>query len=271
MKNGKRIAAILGIIILLAAAAMPMIFAFDTGEGGAGRFRAAFGAAIMVPILAYVMWAVYRMLGRREPVPESKYKNIVFDVGRVLVDFDWESYLDSFQFPPRERQAMAEHIFQSRTWRERDRGSEPDEYYTEAFLADLPEYREDALRVLKDDYKTIGPRDYAVTWTGYLKKQGYHLYVLSNYCGPILEKTRKHMAFLKYMDGAVFSYQVRQLKPEPEIYRTLLDRYHLKPEETVFLDDTPENCEGARKLGITAIQFKDFKQAAAELEKLGIK
>ena len=73
------------------------------------------------------------------------------------------------------------------------------------------------------------------------------------------------------MDGAVFSYQVRQLKPEPEIYRTLLDRYHLKPEETVFLDDTPENCEGARKLGITAIQFKDFKQAAAELEKLGIK
>ena len=80
MKNGKRIAAILGIIILLAAAAMPMIFAFDTGEGGAGRFRAALGAAIMVPILAYVMWAVYRMLGRREPVPESKYKNIVFDV-----------------------------------------------------------------------------------------------------------------------------------------------------------------------------------------------
>ena len=78
------------------------------------------------------------------------------------------------------------------------------------------------------------------------------------------------MDFLKNMDGAIFSYEVNLLKPEPEIYQTLLDRFHLKPEETVFLDDTAENCEGARKLGITAVQFRDFKQAAADLEKLGI-
>ena len=172
MKNAKRAAAIVGIIVLLAAAALPMIFAFDTGEGAAGRFRAALGAAILVPVLAYVMWAVYRMLKKKDPVPDSKYRNIVFDVGRVLVDFDWETYLDSFDFPPEERQAMVREIFQSNTWRERDRGSESDEFYREAFLSALPAYREDAARVLDDDYKTIGPREYAYTWTAYLKKQG---------------------------------------------------------------------------------------------------
>ena len=73
------------------------------------------------------------------------------------------------------------------------------------------------------------------------------------------------------MDGEVFSCYVKQLKPEPEIYRTILDRYQLKPEESVFIDDRPENCEGARKQGIHTICFESFKQVTAELEKLGVR
>ena len=79
------------------------------------------------------------------------------------------------------------------------------------------------------------------------------------------------MSFLKNMDGIIFSCEVKQIKPEPEIYKTVLGRYNLEPSETVFLDDRAENCEAARKLGIHAIQFKNFKQAAGELEKLGVK
>ena len=70
------------------------------------------------------------------------------------------------------------------------------------------------------------------------------------------------------MDGVVFSCEVKEIKPEPEIYKLLLSRYGLKAEESVFLDDREENCEAARKLGIKAIQFHDLKQAAKELEKL---
>ena len=76
------------------------------------------------------------------------------------------------------------------------------------------------------------------------------------------------MPFLENMDGVVFSCEVKEIKPEPEIYKTLLSRFGLKPEESVFLDDRPENCEAARKLGIHAIEFHDLKQAAKELEKL---
>ena len=113
--------------------------------------------------------------------------------------------------------------------------------------------------------------DYADTWVKYLKEKGYHLYVLSNYGSYMLNKNREQMSFLKYMDGVVFSCEVKQVKPEQEIYKTILKKYNLKPEKTVFIDDRKDNCEGAEKAGIRAIQFKSFKQAAAELEKLGVK
>ena len=57
----------------------------------------------------------------------------------------------------------------------------------------------------------------------------------------------------------------------PEIYQTILDKYQLKPEESVFIDDRPENCQGAQEQGIHTICFKDFKQVTADLEKLGVK
>ena len=105
----------------------------------------------------------------------------------------------------------------------------------------------------------------------YLKDQGYRLYILSNYSDYMLKGTADKLTFLKYMDGIVFSCQVKELKPEPAIYRVLLEKYGLKPEESVFIDDMEENCASAEKQGIHAVCFREFKQAAADLEKLGVK
>ena len=69
----------------------------------------------------------------------------------------------------------------------------------------------------------------------------------------------------------ILSYEVKMIKPMPEIYRLLLERYALKPEECVFLDDSEENIEGARRAGIQTVLFKDRCQAGQELEKLGVK
>ena len=129
-----------------------------------------------------------------------------------------------------------------------------------------PEYAKDIAAVMRDTPKTVRRMPYAETWTKYLKSQGYQLYVLSNYSRYMLDRTKKEMPFLKYMDGTVFSCDVKQLKPEADIYQTLLDKFGLKAEECVFIDDRPVNCEGAQKAGIHTICFKSFKQAAAELE-----
>ena len=267
----KKIGAWVAIIILLLACCMPMFFAFGNGENAQSYFKASLAVAIMVPLLAYAMWMVYKLLNKNKKVADSDMENIIFDVGKVLVKYEWEKYLDGFGFPKEERDKLAKVVFQSKTWDERDRGSEEEEYYIEQMIKEAPEYADDIREVMRRSGETIEMMDYAETWIRYLKDKGYHIYILSNYSTYVLEKTQDKLTFLKYADGAIFSCQVKQIKPEPAIYQTLLNRYHLDPEKSVFLDDRAENCEGARKEGIHAIQFESFKQAAAELEKLGVK
>ncbi len=196
-------------------------------------------------------------------------ENIIFDVGQVLVKYDWETYLDSFGFPRKSVIRLRKVVFQSNTWNERDRSSETEQYYVRSDGKAAPEYEKDIREVMRRSDETIEKTDYAETWVRYLKDKGYHVYILSNYATDTLERTEDELTFLKYVDGAVFSCQVKQIKPEPEIYKTLLGRYHLDPEKSVFLDDRAENCEAASKQGIHAIQFKSFKQAACRTGETG--
>ena len=109
---------------------------------------------------------------------------------------------------------------------------------------------------------------HAVDWILDMKAQGYHVYILSNYGEYNFEKTKEKMKFLPLMDGAVFSYQCKMIKPNEDIYLHILDEYWLEPEETIFIDDRIENVETARKLGIHGVVFENYEQASAELKKI---
>ena len=104
MKNFKRAAAIL-----------PMIFAFGSGDNAQGNFKAAVGTVILVPVLAYVFLMVYKLLKKEEKEVAGEVKNIIFDVGQVLVSYDWESYLKAFHFSAEEEKLIAEKVFKSVT------------------------------------------------------------------------------------------------------------------------------------------------------------
>ena len=273
MKNFKRIAALAGVIILLLIFCLPMVFAWGSSENSQALFRGAFAAAVLVPIVAYVFWMAYRIWGNKKPEenPNRMIENIIFDVGNVLVDYGWENYLRGYGFPEEKFQKIADATFRNPVWEEQDRAMHDESWYVDRFVESAPEYEKEIREVIRRDSECIHLKDYAETWVKYLKNQGYHLYVLSNYGSYMLDRTKQDMTFLKYMDGVIFSCDVHEIKPEADIYKTLLKRFNLKPEKSVFLDDREVNCEGARKAGIRAIQFKDLKQAAGELEKLGVK
>lgn len=273
MKNGKRIAALLGVAALLVIFCLPMFFALK-GDFSQGAFMASLYTVLFVAIMGYVIWMVFRLINKKKN-EEDKHmiKNIVFDVGLVLVEFNWQNYLDSFHFEKEKRDKIAKATFQSEVWDERDRGLLEEEDYIRKFQALAPEYADDIRRVIERSTECVVKMDYAETWTKYLKSQGYHLYILSNYSRYMLDGTKQNeMPFLKYMDGVIFSCDVKQMKPDAEIYRTLLGRFGLKAEETLFIDDRKENCKGAESQGIHALQFRDLKQAAKEMEETyGIK
>lgn len=95
-----------------------------------------------------------------------------------------------------------------------------------------------------------------------LKKRGYGIYLLSNYCKELFDKHTAGAGFLNDLDGGVISYQIHKTKPDPGIYSFLLQKYGLNPSECLFFDDRAENVEAAQKLGIAAVQITSRKRSA---------
>jgi putative hydrolase of the HAD superfamily len=188
-----------------------------------------------------------------------KIKNIIFDVGNVLVSFDPERFMDNLGFDEKTKRAVDAAMFSNALWQQLDGGTYPKDAYLDKFIAEAPDYEKEIRYAYSRLGETITLRPYAVEWVSELKNQGYHLYILSNYGEYMLEQTREKMLFLPYMEGAVFSCECKLLKPKPEIYRHLLDTYHLDASESVFIDDLQANVEGAMDCGIPAIRFSDYE------------
>ena len=197
-------------------------------------------------------------------------KNVIFDVGKVLVDFCWEEVFHKLGFEGETFECVADATVRSVTWNEFDRGAKPDEEIIAACIKETPDYERE-IRLFYDHVgETIRTYPYTVRWIRSLEKNGYHTYILSNFPKSTYEKATEELSFEKETTGAIFSYQVKCIKPEVEIYKLLLDRYHLVPQECVFIDDRPENLETAEKLGITGIQFQNQQQAKRRLLELGV-
>ena len=97
-----------------------------------------------------------------------------------------------------------------------------------------------------------------------LKQRDYKLYGLTNWSSKVYATIEAYDIF-KLLDGYVISSEEHALKPNPEIYLCLLERFHLNPEECIFTDDREENVEGGRAVGIEGIVFKNAEQFAKEL------
>lgn len=195
-------------------------------------------------------------------------KNIVFDVGKVLVYFEPDWIMDKLGFSLETKAVLRKAMFEDPLWNEVDRGVMTTEELVDAFAKNAPDYEAE----IRETYLHVGDSiellPHAVEWTSSLKKRGYHLYIISNYGEYTLEQTKAKMDFLEYMDGAIFSYQYQIIKPDSRIYEQLLKNYDLKAAECVFIDDKAENVEGAKAVGYQGIVFKDYEEAKEQLEEI---
>ena len=195
-------------------------------------------------------------------------KNIIFDVGKVLVQYDPDGYLKTLGFDEETQEAVNDAMFRSPLWDESDRGALSPEELLAGFIANNPAYEAEIRRTRESVGNTIELMPYAVEWVRSLRERGYHLYILSNYAKYTFEQTEHKMGFLPYMDGVVFSYQCKMIKPEKEIYRYICEKYGLIPSECVFLDDREVNVEAARGIGMNAILFGSYEQGSGELNEM---
>ncbi len=195
---------------------------------------------------------------------------LIFDIGNVLADFIWEEYYRSFGFTEEILDRLAKATVKDPMWNEYDRGVMTDEEVLQGFIDNDPGIEREIRLTLKDVGAMVRRNDYAIPWIKELQGKGYRCLYLSNFSEKARKECAASMDFLPYMDGGILSYQDKVIKPMPEIYQLLIDRYQLVPEECVFMDDTLRNLEGTEKFGIHTIHFKNQAQAIEELRKLGV-
>jgi len=197
---------------------------------------------------------------------------IIFDMGNVLVDFRWEALYHEMGLTGERFDRMAKATVLDPVWNEFDRGVWTDEMMRQAFVERAPELEDKINELFYDRFPDILRKfDYTDEWLDSLKDKGYKLYILSNFSRKGIEEAASELDYIKKADGAVISYTVNMIKPDPGIYECLLNRYHIVPEEAVFIDDNPDNIEAARKFGLNCILFTSKEDADKELEKLGVK
>ncbi len=195
-------------------------------------------------------------------------KNIIFDIGNVLAHFRWKQYI-SEKFPETLQERIAKATVRGPYWDEVDRGALPIDEVVKLCASLEPELAKEIEEFFRERTALVEEYNYSAKLIRQLKKQGYHIYLLSNYAGDLYEYARTHFEFIPLADGEMISYQIKKIKPEPEIYTALLEKYKLKPEECVFLDDLERNLEGAKKFGIHTILFTDYNTAMKELKTFG--
>ena len=195
-------------------------------------------------------------------------KNIVFDIGNVLVKFQPDQAMRELGIAEEKIPKMAQATYLNPIWGELDRGVIPEAEVIDEMVKVAPEYEVEIRLFFKDGKdKVVKTYPYSKKWIQELQERGYKVYLLSNYPANYFElHERTQLDFVPFVDGKIISGMVKMVKPDADIYQCLFDTYGLKPEECVFLDDRLENIEGGEKLGMKGIVFESYEDAKAKLE-----
>lgn len=187
------------------------------------------------------------------------YKNIIFDFGQVLVHFDPDYMTSVYVHDKDDRRAVCDVVFDRQYWDKLDDGSISDEDVINGFCSKLPKRLQDsAVKVYENWINNIpfieGMKELILE----LKNLGAKLYLLSNISVGFAEnyQTVPEIAeVFSLFDGLVFSGPIGITKPSKEVFGYLLNKYSLKAEECIFIDDTKRNIVGAERVGIKGYLF----------------
>ena len=181
-------------------------------------------------------------------------KNIIFDFGAVLVDWNPHHLYDSYFGDATKSEWFLTEICPYE-WNAQCDAGRPIKDITAERVALFPEWEKEIRLYQSDWIKMIGeeiPGMYKLECD--LKEAGYRLYGLTNWSLETFDLVRSKRVFA-ILDGMVVSGEEHLLKPDAAIFHRLLDRYGLKPEECLFTDDNMPNVIGAQAVGISAVQF----------------
>ena len=197
-----------------------------------------------------------------------KVKNIIFDLGGVLIDWNPEYvYLDAFKGNRKKMEKFFDEVC-TFDWNENQDAGYPLANATEDRIALFPE-QADLIRMYYGHWEEMLRGSISGT-VSILKKivsnNDYRVFALTNWSAETFPIALKRFDFLHWFEGIVVSGTEKRRKPFPEIYEIILERYDLKACESIFIDDNERNVAAANKLGIQTIKFLNPHQLEKDLK-----
>lgn len=196
-------------------------------------------------------------------------KNIIFDMGRVMLQFDPDDIAGHFA-AGEDGKLLADKVFRSSCWDSLDRGTITIPQAREVMRRTLPERLHPILdKTLKEWYNCILPVEGMDRVVREIKAAGYAVYLLTN-ANVQFHQYQENVPAWECFDGLLVSSDYKLLKPEPAIYQAIADKYRLSLEECIFIDDREENVAGAQAVGMEGILFTDAAHLRGELLRRGV-
>ncbi len=201
----------------------------------------------------------------------KKIKNIIFDFGGVLVDWNPRYVYRSYFKTEEEMEYFLGNICTNEWNSNQDCGHLMADATRER-VAEFPEHKE-AIEMFYANWETMLHSDIPATveFLKEVKAAGYGVYGLTNWSHETIHIAFERYPFFELFEGKIVVSGVEKLiKPDPRLYQVLLERYGLDPSECIFLDDNQANVDTARSLGIEAIRFTTIDEVRPQLAELGI-
>lgn len=200
------------------------------------------------------------------------YKNIIFDLGGVVVDFNPKDFLMDHFMNKRAEDIVYELTFGSKEWQDLDRGVLSRGAANRIMLENAAHVgRTFEVQTVIDEWEGIlRTKKTTIKTMCRLKMAGYRLYYLSNIPSDVMHGNIEKRDFFPLFDGGIASCDVHMLKPEPQIYTLLMQTCNLAYDESIFVDDNRQNAQAAYDLGITGILYKNPKSFVRALGTCGI-
>ena len=193
-------------------------------------------------------------------------KNVVLDMGNVLLDFNPDFVMNMFCSSDEEKEIIRKELFEGPEWKMGDRGDIKDKDRFDIVKGRVPECYHAALKNCADRWDVcMTPLDGAREFCEQVKAKGYGIYILSNASDLFYTYFPKFLP-LDFFDGVFVSSDYLMLKPDVEIYKAFLAKYGLTAGECLFVDDREDNVAGAGKAGLNTFCFKgDYDEVIRRL------
>lgn len=194
-------------------------------------------------------------------------KNLIFDFGKVLVDYDFDVFFNGYIADEQRRRDFIPLFYNVEMQEAFDREVTPIEEIAEGVRQRYPHFEHEIHLFIEHYHEMVtGEIEGMYPLLQQLKQEGYRLYGLTNWCSRVY-KTIEQFPIFSLLDGWVISSEEKSIKPEPAIYNRLYEKFGLNPAECLFADDKAVNIEGGRHTGMDGIVFENAQQYEQELRK----